>query len=107
MSLFVVQHRHPPEHCPASAGDGSLLLSHVSAASAARYGVAIEAEAVIEGEHCLLLVVEAPSRESVERFLAFLPHQGGLRVMSAATAEEAVERGCCGPAHQPAPEPIQ
>jgi hypothetical protein len=102
--LFVVQHRHPPEHCPASAGMGSLLLSHVSAAAAARYGVSIEAEALIDGEHCLLLVVEAASQEAVERFLAFLPHPGGLRVLPASTAEEAVERGGCGPAHQPVPE---
>lgn len=106
MSLFVVQHRHPPERCLASTGNSSLLLSHVSAATAARYGVSIEAEAVIEGEHCLMLVVEAASQQSVERFLAFMPHQDDLQVLRAATAEEAVERGSCGPAHQPDPGPV-
>jgi len=102
--LFVAQHRHRPEDCPAAPGRGMRLLSRVSAATAARYGVTIEAEALPEGEHCLLLVVEAASPEAVERFLAFLPHPGGLRVLPASTAEEAVERGGCGPAHQPVPE---
>ena len=76
MPLFVAQHRHPPEHCPASAEMGSLLLSRVSAAAAARYGVTIEAEALIDGEHLLLLVVQAASQEALERFLAFLPGPG-------------------------------
>ena len=51
IALFVAQHRHPPGQCPASPGSGPLLLSRVSAATAARYGVTIEAEALIDGEH--------------------------------------------------------
>ena len=98
IALFVAQHRHPPERCPATAGSGPLLLSRVSAATAARYGVTIEAEALIDAEHLLLLVVQAASPDAVERFLAFLPGPGCLRVLSACTAEEAVQRGCCGPA---------
>ena len=107
MPLFVAQHRHPPEHCPASAEMGSLLLSRVSAAAAARYGVTIEAEALIDGEHCLLLVVEAATREAVERFLAFLPGPGCLRVRPACSAEEAVQRGGCGQASSPVPGVIR
>jgi hypothetical protein len=75
-----------------------LLLSGVSAAAAARYGVTIEAEALLDGEHLLLLVVEAASPQAVRRFLAFLPGPGHLRVRPACTAEQAVERGGCGPA---------
>jgi hypothetical protein len=69
----------------------------VSTANAARYGVAIEAEAVIGVGHVLLLVVEAATRETVERFLARLPGRGEVTVLAAVTAEEAVERGGCGP----------
>ena len=102
--MFVAQHSHPPDQCPASPGSGPLLLSRVSAATAARYGVTIEAEALIDGEHLLLLVVQAASREAVERFLAFLPGPGCcLRVRPACSAEEAVQRGGCGPASPPAP----
>ena len=99
--MFVAQHTHPPGHCPAAPGSGPLLLSLVSAATAARYGVTIQAEALVDGEHVLLLVVQAASREAVERFLAFLPGPGQLRVLAARTAEEAVQRGGCGPASPP------
>ena len=96
IALFVAQHRHPADQCPASSGSGPLLLSRVSAAAAARYGVTIEAEALIDGEHLLLLVVQAASQEAVARFLAFLPGPGYLRVLPACSAEEAVQRGGCG-----------
>lgn len=96
--MFVAQHRHRPEDCPAAGGKGPLLLSRVSAAAAARCGVTIQAEALLDGEHLLLLVVQAASQEAVERFLAFLPGPGDVRVLPASTAEEAVERGGCGPA---------
>jgi hypothetical protein len=104
IAMFVAQHRHPPEQCPASPGSGLLLLSRVSAATAARYGVSIEAEALIDGEHLLLLVVQAASQDAVERFLTFLPGPGCLRVMPACSAEEAVQRGGCRPAFPPVPE---
>ena len=102
IALFVAQHRHPPDRCPASSVSGPLLLSRVSAATAARYGVTIEAEAVMDGEHLLLLVVQAASQEAVERFLAFLPGPGYLQVLPACSAEEAVQRGGCGAASRPA-----
>ena len=97
IALFVAQHRHSPEDCPARHGRGELLLSHISTATAARYGITIEAEAFIGAQHVLLLVVEAASREAVERFLAVLPGPGDLTVLPACTAEEAVERGNCEP----------
>ena len=104
IALFVAQHRHPPDQCPASPGSGPLLLSRVSAATAARYGVTIEAEALIDGEHLLLLVVQAASQRAVERFLDFLPGPGCLRVRPACNAEDAVQRGGCGLAFPPVPE---
>jgi hypothetical protein len=107
IALFVAQHTHPPGHCPAAPGSGALLLSRVSAAAAARYGVTIQAEALIDGEHVLLLVVQAPSPQAVERFLAFLPGPGQLRVLPARTAEQSVQHGGCGPASPPVPGAIR
>jgi len=52
---------------PSAAQDANVIV--VTAATAARYGVTIEAEALIDGEHLLLLVVRAASQEAVERFL--------------------------------------
>ena len=95
MPLFVAQHHHPPEACPASRQWGSLLLAHVSAATAARYGVAIQAEAVLDQEHGLILVVEAADREHVERFMAFFARFGSVQVLPASASEAAVARGSC------------
>lgn len=95
MPLFVALHQHPPDTCPASSS-GFLLLDHVSAATAARYGIAIQAEAVIDGEHRMVLIVEAAERERVERFMAFFARYGDVQVLSASSGEEAVARGGCG-----------
>ena len=95
MPLFVAQHRHGPEECPASTGRGGGLLAQISAANAARCGVTIEAEALVHGEHRLLLVVEAADEGTVQRFLSFLLEFGDLQILAASTAEEAVERGGC------------
>ena len=80
-----------------------LLLSRVSAATAARFGVTIQAEALFDREHMLLLVVQAATPQAVHRFLACVPGPGRLQVVPACTAEEAVDRGGCGPARPPIP----
>ena len=103
MPLFVARHRHQPGHCPAAPGQGPLLLARVSAAAAARHGVTIQAEALLDDQHLLLLIVQAPSPQAVHQFLAFLPGPGDLQVLPACTAEQAVQRGGCGPAPPPAP----
>jgi hypothetical protein len=95
MPLFVVHHQHGPAECPASAGQGPALLAHVSATNAARHGVTIAAEAVIDGEHRLILIVEAGDGAAVSRFLSFLCRCGDLHIMAASTAEAAVARGGC------------
>jgi hypothetical protein len=100
MALFVACHTHPPDSCPAASGRGAALLTHVSAANAARYRVAICAEALIDDEHRILFVLEAATREAVERFLAFLLRFGDLQVLPASTAEQAVGRGGCGTAKE-------
>jgi hypothetical protein len=100
MPLFVAEHRHPPSRCPASGAGGSGLLSRISAANAARHGVTIAAEALIDGEHRLVLIVEATDRQAVERFLAFLLQFGDLQIRAASTAEEAVQRQGCDPEPQ-------
>jgi hypothetical protein len=93
--LFVAEHHHPPDRCPAATESGELLLAHVSAATAARYGVAIQAEAVIDGEHRLILVLEAARREQVERFMRFFTRYGSVEVLAASDSETVVARGSC------------
>jgi hypothetical protein len=104
--LFVAQHRHSPDRCPASPESGPLLLSRVSAATAARYGVTIEAEAFIHEEHLMLLVVQAASQEAVERFLAFLPGPHSLRVLPGEAYGQRDRLGVTCPLQMRHPRPI-
>lgn len=95
MPLFVAEHCHHPADCPASAGRASDLLFELSAAHI-RHGVIIEAVVLIDSEHRLLLVVDAPDGKTVARLLAFLRDCGDLQIMAASSAEAAVGRGGCG-----------
>src|SRR3954451_10314343 len=93
VALFVAHHAHRPDSCPVSFDRGVALLAQVSAANAARYSVAIRAEALIDDEHRLFFVLEAATREAVECFLGFLLQFGDLQVLPASSAEQAVGRG--------------
>src|SRR5205823_12253623 len=99
MPLFVAQHRHPATACPAAPDSGALLLAHVSAATAARYGLAIQAEAVLDEAHELILIVEAAEQAQVERFMALFARFGSVQVWPASSSEEAVARGGCATDH--------
>lgn len=55
----------------APAGDpsmGPMLLSHMSAANAAKYGISGQAEAVANDKHALYLIAEAGDEEHVSQF---------------------------------------
>ena len=102
MSLFIATHQHSAETCPAAPPAGDDLLSHVSSAVAARYGVSIQAEAVVDGEHCLILVLQATHRDQVEAFMAFFARFGSVVVCPASTSEAAVARAGCTGMNRPA-----
>ena len=70
MALFLVQHQHSPESCPA--GNREMvqqLAAHVSPENAGNFGIKVLADSVLQGEHALLLVLEAESQETIERFV--------------------------------------
>jgi DMSO/TMAO reductase YedYZ molybdopterin-dependent catalytic subunit len=95
MSVFVVRHQHPAEHCPAAdftAGAG--LLNHLSRPSAARHGVRIRAEAVLTA-HTLMMIVEADREDALRAFLRPLKAAGTLEVDQASTCAMVVAAGGC------------
>ena len=95
MPLFLALHSHAPERCPAAEpAAAEQLLAHISAATAARYGVAIQAEAVLE-EHAIYLVLQAASQEQVERYMAYFAPLGAVWVRPAVSGEVAVTRQGC------------
>jgi hypothetical protein len=96
MALFLVEHRHEPEKCPA--GDpkmASMLLKHLSTDNAASYEIQLKGEVVIQGGHRLYLIAEAKNQETVRRFMEPFSHAGSVDVLPASTCEEVVARGVC------------
>jgi len=96
MSLFVVQHRHPAERCPARDPQmGAMLLQHLSPANAKQHGLTIHGEAVINNAHTLYMIVDGPDRESVNRFMQPFGQAGTVEIFPASPCEAVVgRRGC-------------
>jgi hypothetical protein len=70
MSLFVVQHHHEADRCPArDPRMAQMLLKHLSPQNSESYGRTICAEAVVNNAHTLFMIVDEPDRESVNRFI--------------------------------------
>lgn len=96
MALFVVQHKHSSETCPAKSEEmGGMLLTHLSEENAQRYGLKINAEAVIDGAHTLYLIVEADGNDNVRKFMEPFAKAGSVDIMPASMCEVVVERGVC------------
>jgi hypothetical protein len=96
MSLFVVQHKHAPESCPA--GDpqmGPMLLKHIAPPNAGSFGITVEGEAVVDGQHTLYMVLTAGDEAKVRDFMAPFAQMGSVEVWPASHCERVVERGKC------------
>jgi hypothetical protein len=97
MALFVARHQHPADRCPAAdPAMGQMLLAHLAPENAARYGISIHGDAVIDDAHTLYLIVDAPDRERVATFLAPFAQAGSVEVLGASSCEAVVSRGGCG-----------
>lgn len=96
MSLFVIQHKHSDETCPARNPEmGGMLLTHLSDDNAGKYGIKINAEAVVDGAHTLYLVVEAQDEKKVKEFMQPFAQAGSVDVMPASACEVVIGRGSC------------
>jgi hypothetical protein len=96
MSLFVVEHQHAAETCPA--GDpqvAPMLLQILSDGNASQQGVNIHGSAVIDGAHRLVLIVDAPDAQTVQSFMAPFALAGAVKVEPANSCEKVVERAGC------------
>jgi hypothetical protein len=96
MSLFVARHQHQPESCPAKDPEmGRMLLGHVSGENAAKYGISIEGEAVIDGQHTMYMILDADDSGKVEEFMAPFAQAGSVEVLPAThCATVVVGAGC-------------
>ena len=96
VSLFVAKHQHTPETCPAKNPEmGAMLLEHLSDENAAKAGITIHGEAVIEGQHTLYMIADAPDRAALEGFMAPFASAGTLEVLEANPCATVVGRAGC------------
>ena len=96
MSLYYVKHQHNPETCPAKDPDmGAMLLSHLSPRNAGKYGITIFGDAVLNGQHTLIMIVDAAEQAKVEEFMSPFRQAGPVEVVAASNCEAVVERGGC------------
>ena len=96
MSLYYVRHQHDESTCPAKDPQmGAMLLEHLSPLNARKFGIDIHGDAVLDGKHTLVLILEADNPSQVDNFMQPFRMAGPVEVMPASACEVVVERlGC-------------
>ncbi len=96
MALYFVRHQHTAETCPAKdPAMGEMLLAHLSRMNARKFGVDLQGEAVLDGQHTLNLIMEAKDKASVEKFMQPFAMAGSVEITAASSCEAVIERGGC------------
>lgn len=96
MSLYYVRHQHSAETCPAKDPQmGAMLLSHLSPLNARKFGVTLQGEAVLDGQHTLIVIAEATDRASLENFMQPFKMAGPVEISPASSCEVVVDRAGC------------
>ena len=98
MSLYFVRHQHDAETCPAKNPEmGQMLVQHVNKSNARKFGVDLIGDAVLDGQHTFVLILEAEDREYIENFMQPFAMAGSVEITPASTCETVVERQGCEP----------
>jgi uncharacterized protein with GYD domain len=96
MPLFIAEHQHPNDRCPAGNPEmAAALLQLVSKANAEKHGIQIHGDGVVRGRHQLYLIVDGPDENAVREYFAPFGMLGSLKVLPASHCEEVVARGSC------------
>lgn len=96
MSLFVVQHKHSAETCPAGHPQmGPMLVQHVAPENAGKFGVTVHGDAVLDGQHTFYLILEADAEDSIKQFMAPFYQAGSVEIWPASSCEQVVARAKC------------
>lgn len=96
MALYFIEHRHSADTCPTKDREMMLMLGqHVTQENADTFGITIKSDVVHPGEHRMMMVLEAGSREPVESFLQPFSMVGTVDVKEVTTCEEVVRTATC------------
>ena len=107
MPLFIVRHQHPADGCPAQDPfTGARLLNHLSRPNVRKFGLQIQGEAVVQGEHTMYLIVDAADEGRLREFMQPFQMAGSLDIYPASTCVRTVASGgCAAPLPAPADGP--
>jgi hypothetical protein len=98
MALYFVRHQHSAETCPAKDPNmGQMLVQHVSKANARKFGVEVLGDAVLDGQHTFVLILEAEDKVYIDNFMQPFAMAGTVEITTASTCEAVVERLGCEP----------
>lgn len=98
MSLYFVRHQHTAETCPAKNPEmGPTLVQHVTKANARKFGVDLIGDAVLDGQHTFVLILEAEDQTYIEQYMQPFAMAGSVEITPASTCETVVERQGCEP----------
>lgn len=98
MALYFVRHQHSPDHCPAKDPQmGQMLLQHLSSTNARKFGVDLLGDAVLDGQHTLVVIAESEDRQYLVDFMQPFAQAGSVEIFPASTCEAVVERQGCDP----------
>ena len=98
MSLYFVRHEHSPETCPAKDPQmGQMLLQHLSKSNARKFGVDLLADAVLDGQHSLVLIAESEDLQYLMDFMQPFAQTGSVEITAASSCEAVVDRRGCDP----------
>jgi len=96
MSLYFVRHQHSAETCPAKdPAAGAMLLSHITPQNARKFGLDLHGEAVLDGQHTFVLILEAENPAQVQAFMQPFSQAGKVEIIPASTCEVVVDRAGC------------
>ena len=96
MPLFIVRHQHAADGCPAQDPFmGASLLNHLSRPNVRKFGLQIQGEAVVQGEHTMYLIVDAVDENRLREFMQPFQMAGSLDIYPASTCVRAVASGGC------------
>src|SRR5262245_27422514 len=96
MALFIVRHQHAADGCPArDPFVGASLLNHLSRPNVRKFGLRIQGEAVVQGEHTMYLIVEAADEAGLRAFMQPFQMAGSLDIYPASTCVRTVASGGC------------
>ncbi len=98
MALYFVRHQHAADRCPAKNPEmGQMLLQHLSKTNARKFGVDLLGDAVLDGQHTLVLIAEAEDKQYLTDFMQPFAQAGSVEILPASTCEAVVERQGCDP----------